>query len=253
MSYILDALRKAERERGAARVPTLTTVHEFRAMQRNRLLAAAGGAVLFGAATVWFFWGPRIAFVARTAPAQSLATTQSGVGSEARGDSAVASTAAPSVPMTEAPTPRPMQEDFVRSATAPVQQPAPLPRVAVPPAPQAASVNAAALPDGALHSPAGRSAAAQPQQPGFAAANVASLPPASEAAAPVSLHQASSAMSVSLLMYAEAEAERIVFINGRKYVKGDLVDGLYLVDSITPEGVVLTHQRERVILRPPAR
>jgi len=53
------------------------------------------------------------------------------------------------------------------------------------------------------------------------------------------LQEAVGKMTVSLLLYAEAEADRSVWINGRKYVKGDRVDGLYLVESITAEGVVL--------------
>jgi len=45
MSYILDALKKAERERGIRRVPTLMTVHDGQEVQRNRLWAIAGGLV----------------------------------------------------------------------------------------------------------------------------------------------------------------------------------------------------------------
>ena len=56
-------------------------------------------------------------------------------------------------------------------------------------------------------------------------------------------------MTISILMYAEAEAERRVYINGRKYVEGDYVDDLYLVEKITLEGVVLNYQGERALLR----
>ena len=57
MSYILDALKKAERERGIAKVPTLTTVHDIYERPRNHswgipvavtlLLAAGLGSLLY--------------------------------------------------------------------------------------------------------------------------------------------------------------------------------------------------------------
>ena len=50
-------------------------------------------------------------------------------------------------------------------------------------------------------------------------------------------------MTVSLLLYAEPEADRSVWINGSKYIKGDRIDGLYLIENINTEGVVLSHNR----------
>ena len=43
--------------------------------------------------------------------------------------------------------------------------------------------------------------------------------------------------------------ERLVYINGKKYVRGDYVDGLYLVESIAPEGVWLRYGGQRQLLR----
>jgi hypothetical protein len=56
-------------------------------------------------------------------------------------------------------------------------------------------------------------------------------------------------MVMTILLYDENEAGRKVYINGRGYVKGDLVDGLYLVENITPEGAVLRYGGERLILK----
>jgi hypothetical protein len=58
-------------------------------------------------------------------------------------------------------------------------------------------------------------------------------------------------MTVSLLLYAEAEADRSVWISGSKYIKGDCIDGLDLIENINAEGVVLSYQGERATLRPP--
>jgi hypothetical protein len=57
-------------------------------------------------------------------------------------------------------------------------------------------------------------------------------------------------MTLDVFVYTDVEADRMAVISGRRYVKGQLVDGLYLVESINPDGVVLTYKDERAILRP---
>jgi hypothetical protein len=42
----------------------------------------------------------------------------------------------------------------------------------------------------------------------------------------------------------------MVFINGRKYVEGQVLDGGVLLERITPEGAVLRHADRSVVLRP---
>jgi hypothetical protein len=57
-------------------------------------------------------------------------------------------------------------------------------------------------------------------------------------------------MTLNVFVYAAAEADRMVMINGQRYVKGQQVDGHYLVEDITPEGVLLSFEGERALLRP---
>ena len=57
-------------------------------------------------------------------------------------------------------------------------------------------------------------------------------------------------MTLDVFVYTDAEADRMAVINGRRYIKGQLVDGHYLVESISPEGVVLRYNDERAVLRP---
>ena len=66
----------------------------------------------------------------------------------------------------------------------------------------------------------------------------------------MSFHEAMATMNMTILMYAEAGSERMVFINDRKYTEGDYVDGRFLLESITPEGAVLSYEGERITLRP---
>ncbi len=53
-----------------------------------------------------------------------------------------------------------------------------------------------------------------------------------------------------MLVYSDTEADRMVTINGRKYVKGDAVDGRYMIEAITREGVTLSYGGEKAVLRP---
>ena len=56
MSYILDALKKAEQERGIAQVPTLSTVHEVAPGPRIRQWIIPGGLVLKDARITKDLW-----------------------------------------------------------------------------------------------------------------------------------------------------------------------------------------------------
>ena len=56
-------------------------------------------------------------------------------------------------------------------------------------------------------------------------------------------------LKLEVLIYAEAPAERTIFINGRKYVEGDSIDGRLRVEEIQEEGVVLSEEGRRFTLR----
>jgi hypothetical protein len=53
-----------------------------------------------------------------------------------------------------------------------------------------------------------------------------------------------------VLVYSEVPAERMVFINGRKYVEGQAVSEEAVVEQITSDGALLRHQGGHLILRP---
>jgi hypothetical protein len=56
--------------------------------------------------------------------------------------------------------------------------------------------------------------------------------------------------TLDVLVYSDAPAERLVFINGRKYVEGQAVDEQTVVEQITPDGAVLRHAERRIVLSP---
>jgi hypothetical protein len=62
--------------------------------------------------------------------------------------------------------------------------------------------------------------------------------------------EAQGLLSLDVLVYSEVPAERMVFINGRKYVEGQTVTGDTVLEQITPDGAVLLQQGRQIVLRP---
>ena len=83
-----------------------------------------------------------------------------------------------------------------------------------------------------------------------AGAEVESPSPPSLPAKSPTLREAIAKMTLDVFVYTAVKADRMVVINGRRYVPGQYVDGLYLLEDINPEGVILSYQGERALLRP---
>jgi hypothetical protein len=49
-------------------------------------------------------------------------------------------------------------------------------------------------------------------------------------------------------IYSTVTEERSVYIDNRRYVEGQRVNGLYLLEAITPQGVLLSYQGARALL-----
>lgn len=58
-----------------------------------------------------------------------------------------------------------------------------------------------------------------------------------------------SRISLQVLTWAPEPKDRFVFLNGRRYAEGQLVDDKFLVERITEDGVVLAYRGERVTLK----
>jgi hypothetical protein len=72
----------------------------------------------------------------------------------------------------------------------------------------------------------------------------------SAAAAPSSDLKARAArLSIQVLSWAPERRDRFVFLNGRKYGEGQMVEDTFLVEQITEDSVVLSVQGERVTLK----
>jgi general secretion pathway protein B len=236
MSYILDALRKAERERSISQVPTLMTVHDTQeAKPRTRPWLIAGACLVCAAAIL-------VAISLFRHPSPNVQTpaarVDAGNAPQADAETDSAGTKPVQQPETAAQVPAGQQERAIqpvrpanppaRKAVDEARHPADVPtqqqKVPVQPQPKPASA------------PVEKSAAGDAAQ-----------------SKEMSLREAMAKMKISILLYDESKSERMVFINDRKYLEGDYVDGRYLVENITLDGVILSFQGERLLLRPAAK
>ncbi len=261
MSYILDALKKAERERDIRKVPTLMVEHDSRKTQTRRLwfilgLVATGvaSAVLL---TVLFqkIAGPPAAtppasVSAPAAPAPRAAQSGASLPGPVASARRPAGQESRSRPAGSAPAlPAVTQPDPSRYAGAERLDPERIREIAqwmaeasrrdegdeeIPP-PVEPSRRQRRLVPGEISEPVAR-----PETP--------AAPPQ-----PVTLKEAAADMVLSILVYDDNPADRMVFIDGRKYVEGDYIDDKYFLESIALEGATLTYHAERVLLRPRAR
>jgi hypothetical protein len=91
--------------------------------------------------------------------------------------------------------------------------------------------------------PAPRSSASAPRPTPAPAAT----PPAAVAGPATPAERAG--LKLEALIYSDLPAQRMVFINGRRYAEGDVIDGRLRVEEIQEDGVELSDQGRRFTLR----
>ena len=227
MSYILDALKKAdaERERDAAAVPDLHAQPEA-AVGRlpgpggaGRMLVFAMAGLLLMALAWWWFGGSP-----STAPPPLPAT--------ARVSEPAALPAAPTV-VPPAPAAAPVQ--------APVQAPIAVapPRTLPPPAPT--------LPTVRVPAPATKTPATAPVPPTTAAASAPRLPTLAEL--PPALRAQMPTLVVGGSVYSTQAASRMVILGGQVFREGDRPAEGLLVEQIGLKSTVLSFRGQRFELK----
>jgi general secretion pathway protein B len=262
MSYILDALKKADRDRHPVAVPTLATAHRTPASSRRRLLWPwIVGAVIVVNAGVWLWLlrpAPSVPDGALVSMSQAPATSPAPAAPEQ---------AAPARPVEPVTTPESPDKTVV--AVAPSQAPPSATRSApsVPlsrreqnlvAAPRAATKSARVTSAGAAaprsaSPPKPESALEKSPAPAVVSATVKPLerdpatPPASQE--PPVPQEVIAKLHLQVLVYSEAPSGRLVFINNHKYVEGQRIDANLVVERITSDGVFVSYQDKRVFLR----
>ncbi len=67
------------------------------------------------------------------------------------------------------------------------------------------------------------------------------------------LRAVASKLKVEALVWAENPRERMVFLNGRKYVEGQVVEGGAVLEQIAEDGIILVQDGQRVRMPAEAR
>ena len=238
MSYILEALRRAEAERQRGAVPhlhaqpALAGAGDQSAARRPRLwLALALAALLLASAAGWFLASDK-----SVAPPQAKAPVQpppmvTAVTAPPPAPQVVPATSAVApVPLGMAPLPPPM----------PMPMPMPMPIPIATPSPPAAAVAVAAK-AAASAAPAVASPPAQATATATTATTAASVAAAipSLAELPAALRQGLPPLSLGGIVHSAQAAQRLVILNGQVLHEGDRPTPELQVEQIRPRSVVL--------------
>ncbi len=234
MSYILDALRKADQQRQQGAAPTLSSVQLPAEEAGPRVLPW-----LLGLAATVFLAGILIGWLQpwkAEPPPGPLPAVEAFV--------AKAPAAAPPPPPRHQPVPpapplpAPAPVAAVAMAPAPVQTPPAVARPAMP------AVVAATLPVVAVRTPA----AATPEPAVAAAAKSAPVPEQkvmAKAELPPAIQQELPAMSVSLHAYSAKPGNRLVSINNQLLNEGDSLTPGLVLQEITRQDMIFSYKGYR--------
>ena len=227
MSYILEALKKAEQQRGLGRVPGLDSVHEqARGGARRRWLWALTGVLILNAAVLLVVLRPDQWWERRVDVAVSSAPPPAAYQSEGLSDRPRSSRAV------QAEVPHPTGEP-ARQPQLPAPAPEEQPRQQLPPRP--AVVGDAQIPARPQHTEPRSGKAVKiptwPQIPGYL------------------LEQLSGSLRLDVHVFATQPAERFVLINMKKYHQGQQLQEGPRLDEITADGVILSLRGEKFRLQ----
>ena len=273
MSYILDALKKAAEQRGASGTVLLRPSMPLPHGGRLRLPWVVVGVLLLLnlAGLVYLMWpAPRVPTALSPVPPAKVALIQPIEAPPPPAATQVIPAEPPAPPVHRAPTP-------AKSPAAPTVKPPAAPPAAavkVPPAPPAAAAVkvpaappapaapvTAAPPRPAVEKPASVEAPATVEKPVGNKAIVRITPEPRPAARPAPAEQKPAAAAppakadgqrfkLEVLSYSDVPAQRLVFINGRRYREGDTIDGgATKVEAIREDSVLLNEDGQRFTLR----
>jgi general secretion pathway protein B len=235
MSYILDALKKAEHEREIGRVPGIGSEHEQALVAGSRpwMWLLLGVLLINAVLLVFALWpkSPQLRQVSVPPPSGPAASVP------------VAPAKLAGSPVSAGPVlhePRqPLQR--VPPAGTTVSRPAPETLRPLPPVPAAdqpsededAAADASVTPMKVL-----------PQAPVAPASSDNNLPVWPEISAQL-LGEINSSLHLDVHVYSETPRERFVLINMRNYHEGERLQEGPVVDAITPGGVILSFRGQR--------
>lgn len=255
MSYILDALKKAERERRLGKIPGLENAPGLHTSgyRRSRWTYVIAGALVLNAAllgVLYLYWRDQTLAPAietntvQRSGQQGLAETEFAVSSDLSEPEQDLVPQAATTPLatarvdSEIPAASPTGE--ATPATTPAEPPVSVPVEPALPEPVTA-------PGTEKLEPPIEFEPTTPKPQGFTLTPPAEIAPLL-ADMPDSFRQSLRPVTLTVHVFSETPEQRFVFINDRRYQEGQkLVEGP-VVETIQPTGVVLSHQGQRFML-----
>ena len=77
---------------------------------------------------------------------------------------------------------------------------------------------------------------------------VVAPPPSERPLAPASAAADAPKIALQVLVYAETPAQRMVFIDGRRFAEGDAIDTETVLERINADGVVVNRRGQRFVI-----
>ena len=250
MSFILEALKRVEREREAAGQPRLGAVGRLRTPRRFVWPWVFCIALAVNAGVVFTLWQPVPPTAEGVGPPMTPPSPATVAGDQAGPKTAEAGhrTATPERldrPYGDQPPSRPKSDPVrPRGETAPSPLGTPSrPRDEVPRTPTPEPIVAA---EPSASEPAAADGKLPPADPAPATAVRDVLPLWMQM--PAEWRAAVPDLSINLMAYSQDPSERLVYIKGLRYTEGELVEGKLTIEKITREGVILSYQGRRCLL-----
>lgn len=228
MSYILDALRKAEQERHLGQAPNPITVPPPVQPSGKQLwlwLSAGLGLGLNAALLIFFLVRPPAA-----SPPAPAASAPAPAPLSPRPQATGPAPATPARP--EATAPAPIQEP-------PVAQPAPPRKI---PAGKPAPAETSRPPAVAIPSPRPEP---PPKTPSGPSVTLGPEPPPLLDALPADTRRGLPGLNLDIHVYSADAGKRFVVINGQRYREGDAIGQGAVLETVTPGGALLRKGSQR--------
>lgn len=250
MSFILEALKRVEREREAAGQPRLGAVQRLRAPRRFVWPWVLCIALAVNAGVVWTLWHPVPPTADGVGPPMTPPSPAAVAGDQVGPKTAearhrIATPEALDQPYGDQPHSR-RKSDPVRprgeTAPSPLGAP-PRPRDEEPRTPSPEPTVAA---EPSPSEPAAARGKPQPADPAPPTAVRNVLPLWMQM--PAEWRAAVPDLAINLMAYSQDPSERLVYIKGLRYTEGELVEGKLTIEKITREGVILSYQGRRCLL-----
>lgn len=269
MSYILEALKKLERERHLERLPSLDTEHNLPIKSRRWVWLGTAGAILLAVPLILWL-RPGILEGARQEAAGTLSTGETKTAPEGPQalqpkdhPHAAAETSPPAGSRLEGrEPPKAARTSPTRAERAPKIAKSAKERI---PGSRLEEIEASARFEPKASQAPGPAVIEETPEPRVSQSRLPEEPIASgEVGAPAlsqtplpnlqqlpaEIRGSMPEMRISLLAYTSNAADRMVYINGTKYQEGQMVEGKAKVEAIIPEGAILSIQGHRFLLGP---